>query len=113
MAMISLERRGRKSSFQGLPTIEALPPCDHFLRIAELKARRKNLGVGHIQETRQMLADLCGDGIVEFAMPLQYEFCLLFEVLEIGHVGLHDEIVGGHCPSATCHCILYAQIAVS
>jgi hypothetical protein len=51
------------------------------LRIAELKARRKNLGVGHIQETRQVPADLCGDGMVSFAMPPQYEFGLLFEVL--------------------------------
>jgi hypothetical protein len=38
---------------------------------------------------------------------------LLFEVFQIGHVGLHDEIVGGHCPSAMCRCILHAQIAVS
>src|ERR1700675_3364763 len=95
MAMISLERRGRKSSFQGLPTIEALLSCDHFLRIAELKARRKNLGVGHIQETRQMLADLCGDGIVAFAMPPQYELGLFFEVLKIGNVGHQENIVGG------------------
>jgi len=31
--------------FQGLPTIEALLSCEHFLRIAELKVRGKNLGV--------------------------------------------------------------------
>ena len=79
--MTHLERRFRKSGFQGLPTIEALLSCDHFLRIAELKARRKNFGVGHIQETRQMPADLCGDGIVAFAMPPQYELGLLFKVL--------------------------------
>jgi hypothetical protein len=74
-------RRGRKSSLQGLPTIEALLSGHHFLRIAELKARRQNLRVGHIQETRQMFADLCGDGLVAFAMPPQYELGLLFEVL--------------------------------
>ena len=51
-----------------------------------------------------MLAYLCGHGIVAFAMPPQYQLGLLFEVLEIGHVGLHDEIVGGHGPSAMCRC---------
>ena len=59
-----------------------------------------------------MTADLCGDGIVAFAMPAQDELGLFFEVLEIGHAGLHDEIVGGHCPLAWCRCILHAQIAV-
>jgi hypothetical protein len=43
-----LEGRGRKFSFQGLPTIEALLSWDLFLRIAELKTRRKNPGIGHI-----------------------------------------------------------------
>ena len=74
-------RRGRKSSLQGLPTIEALLSGHHFLRIAELKAGRKNLSIGHVQETRQMLADLCGDGIVALAMPPQYELGLFLEVL--------------------------------
>src|ERR1700674_2866113 len=76
-----LVRRGGKSSFQGLPTIEAVLSCDHFLRIAELKVRRKNLRVAHIQETRNQPADLRGDGIVAFAVPTQYELSLLFEVL--------------------------------
>jgi hypothetical protein len=34
--------------------------CDHFLRIAELKTRRKDLGAGHIQETMHKPADLYG-----------------------------------------------------
>ena len=51
-----------------------------------------------------MLADLCRNRIVLFAMPPQDELGLLFQVLEIGHVDLHDEIVGGHCPSAKCRC---------
>jgi hypothetical protein len=46
-----------------------------------LKVRRKNFGVRHIQEAGQMRANLCGDGIVAFAMPPQDEFGLLFEVL--------------------------------
>src|SRR5271170_3861544 len=66
-------RRGGKPSSQGLPTIEAVLSCDHFLRIAELKARRKNLRIGHIQETRHKPADLRGDGIVAFTMPTQDE----------------------------------------
>jgi hypothetical protein len=56
------------------------------LRIAELKVRRKNLGVGHIQEARQMRADLLGNGIMAFAMPPQHQLGLLFEILQIGHI---------------------------
>src|ERR1700691_6423286 len=101
------------SSFQCLPTSEAVLSCDHFLRIAELEAGRKNLRIGHVPETRNKRADLCGDGIVPFTMPTQYELGLLFEVLEIGHAGLHDGIVGGHCPSAKRRCTLHAPTEVS
>src|ERR1700690_1193719 len=73
-------RRGGKSSFQSLPAIEAVLSCDHFLWIAELKVLRKNLRIGHIQETRHKPADLCGDGIVPFGVPTQYQLGLLFEV---------------------------------
>jgi hypothetical protein len=38
---------------------------------------------------------------------------LLFEVLEMGHAGLHDGIVGGHCPSAKRRCTLHAPMKVS
>src|SRR5580658_6453510 len=106
-------RRGGESSFQGLPTLEAVLSCDHFLRIAELEVRCKNLRIGHNQETRDEPADLCGDGIVPFTVPTKYEFGLLFEVLKIRHVGLHDRIVGGHCPSAMRRCTLHAPTAVS
>jgi hypothetical protein len=46
-------------------------------------------------------------------MPTQYELRLFFEVFKIGHVGLHDEIVGGHCPSAMCRCTLHTPSTVS
>src|SRR5262249_734984 len=87
-----IARCAGKASFQGLPTVETVLSCHHLLRIAELEARRKDLRVGHIQETRYKRPDLYGDGIIPLAMPTQYELGLLFEVFQIGHVGLHAGI---------------------
>ena len=47
-----------------------------------------------------MLADLCSYWIMAFAMLTQDQLRLFSKIFKVRHIGLHDEIVGGHCPSA-------------
>jgi len=42
---------------------------------------REHILIGQMMKARQHCSNLCGDRIVAFAMPPQYQLGLLFEVL--------------------------------
>jgi hypothetical protein len=78
-------RHGRISCLERLPVLEAVLPCDQFLRVAELKILRENFGIGHLAETGQTRPDLRRDRMIAVTVPTQNELGLFPQVFEIGH----------------------------